>query len=55
MSARLRCGLCCHGVTPDHRGIRPPWDRNCGLMTFAHKTVHFESEFSGKKTRENAA
>ena len=23
--------LCCHDVTPDHCGIRLPWDRNCEL------------------------
>ena len=30
-SALRRCGLCCHDVTPDQGGIRPPWDRNCEL------------------------
>ena len=30
-SAARRCGLCGHDVTPDHRGIRLPWDRNCEL------------------------
>ena len=30
-SAPRRCGLCCHDVTPDHRGLRLPWDRNCEL------------------------
>ena len=23
--------LCCHDVTPDHRGIRPPREKNCEL------------------------
>ena len=30
-STPRRCGLCCHDVTPDHGGIRLPWDRNCEL------------------------
>ena len=30
-SAPRRWGLCCHDVTPDHHGIRLPWDRNCEL------------------------
>ena len=42
-SAPRRCGLCCHDVTPDHRGIRPPWDRNCELA-FVNLLRQFDAD-----------
>ena len=42
-SALLRCGLSGHDVTPDHRGIRLPWDRNCALA-FVNLPRQFDTD-----------
>ena len=42
-SALRRCGLCWHDVTPDHRGIRLPWDRNCELA-FVNLLRQFDAD-----------
>ena len=46
-----RCGLCCHDVPPDHRGIRPPWDRNCELA-FVNLLRQFDADNDAPRSVE---